>query len=75
MDKIKVLDVDKIRGELVRKKISHNYIAKQLEITVPNVSLKLNGKIKITPNELYIIAMILKKPIEYFYSDFSQEGD
>jgi hypothetical protein len=69
----KTLDVDKLRGELVRQKISNNYLAEQWGITAVNTSLKLNGKVKITPNELYIVAMITKKPIEYFYSDIEGE--
>lgn len=68
MDKIKVLQFNKLRGKIAEKKISQIAIANLLKVSRVTVSNMLNGKSSITANQLYLISQLLECDMNYFFN-------
>lgn len=63
-----MLNLDNIRAEMAKNKISGLDLAKKLNISHTSIYQKLNGKRKFTADEIGIIAKILKTDINFFYN-------
>lgn len=60
-------NVDKIRGVMAEKRITQEMIAKALNISRKTVLNKLNGKAKITVDELVTITNLTENNISNFF--------
>lgn len=60
-------DVSILRAELAKQNIQNNYLALQWQVSPSAVTQKLQGQVRLTIDELLIVGMILKKPMDYFY--------
>lgn len=60
-----------VRGEMARKRLTLEPIAKELNITITTLSLKLNGRAPITLNEAKAIKRILETdiPLEILFEE------
>lgn len=61
-----MIDVNAIRAEMARNKISQKEIAKLLGIATSTTWLKLNSKLDFTVNELVTLSNIFNKEINFF---------
>ncbi len=60
-------NIDKIRGVMAEHRITQETIANALKISRKTAVNKLNGKTKITVDELVIIANLTKSNISIFF--------
>lgn len=68
MEKIEInLNLDKIKGALVEKKISHQIVADSLGICRVTVTNMLNGKTKISAKDLYVISQLTHYDMSIFF--------
>lgn len=62
------LNIDKLKGRLVEKKITHQKLAEHLSLSRVTVTNMLNGKAKISAEQLYEISLLLNEKVEIFFN-------
>lgn len=63
-----MLNLDNIRAQMAKNKISGPSLAKKLNISQTTFYQKINGKRQFTANEIGIISSVLKTNVNFFYN-------
>ena len=61
------LNLNKIRGAMAEKGLTQEELANKVGISQRTMSLKLNGKVKVSVEDLVKFAKTLGKDISYFF--------
>lgn len=63
------LNINKLKGILVEKKLSHQDVADLLGVCRVTVTNMLNGKAKITAEDLFKICKLINKDMSIFFEE------
>ena len=62
------INVDRIKGQLTEHRITHEKLANELNVSRVTVTNMLNNKAKITAEQIYVIAKLVNRNVEYFFN-------
>lgn len=65
---VQKLNLNKIKGAMAENGLTQEALGKHMNLSSRTISLKLNGKVKITSDDLTLLSKILNKEIGYFFT-------